>query len=179
MPRVSEEAASFGFAPIADEFTETLVLGSLPSRLSLKTGHYYGNPRNAFWPLMAALLQFDPALPYEEKTVALRRARIGLWDVLRSSRRPGSLDANIDLASARPNDFQAFVDKHTGLQRICFNGSKAAQLFDRFDCLPASKTLATIERLRLPSTSPAHAAMTFAEKCRRWSVVIGTAKALR
>lgn len=176
---MTPEPTSFGFPPIADEFTETLVLGSLPSRLSLATGQYYGNPRNTFWPLMASLLGFDTALSYEQKTLALRRARIGLWDVLKSSRRPGSLDVNIDVASARPNDFQAFADAHPRLRRICFNGAKALQLFDRFDCLPGSGAFADIERLKLPSTSPAHAAMSFTEKRHHWSIVIAAAKALR
>lgn len=175
----STDSPSFGFPPIADAHINTLILGSLPSRLSINSGQYYGNPRNAFWPLMASLLNFDPALPYEKRTATLLRARIGVWDVLQSSHRPGSLDASIDISSAQANDFASFFVGHPQLARLCFNGAKAADLFRRFDCLPSGVGTIDVEQIKLPSTSPAHAAMNFEEKCRRWSVVTQPLKALR
>lgn len=165
------DGPSFGFEPVSHPSIHTLVLGSLPSRRSIETGQYYGHPRNAFWPLMGALLGFEAGVPYPERRNALLDAGIGLWDVLHSSKRPGSLDADIDVSSARANDFECFLEGHTSLMRICFNGRKAADLFHRLQCLPDGETRERISLLALPSTSPAHAAMSFEEKLDRWAIV--------
>ena len=168
---MGDDAPSSGFAPVSHAGIHTLVLGSLPSRRSIETNQYYGNPRNAFWPLMGALLGFDPGIPYAKRTAALLNANLGIWDVLQSSIRPGSLDANIDLSSARANDFARFLDAHPALMRICFNGKKSAELFRRLACLPDSAMRRRIRFVELPSTSPAHAAMSFADKLSRWAIV--------
>lgn len=117
--------------------------------------------------------------PYAERTERLLATGIGLWDVLQSSIRPGSMDADIDLESARPNDFVRFLEDHPALVRICFNGKKAADLFRRLRCLPDRGTRSGLDLITLPSTSPAFAAMTLAEKTARWSVVIEPAEAVR
>lgn len=140
------------------------MLGSLPSERSLAAGQYYAHPRNAFWPIMAAVAGAKGS--YAERTATLLRRKIALWDVLRSSERPGSLDASIRLATCSVNDFESFLARHEKLRLICFNGQQAAKIFSS----RVSPTLVSegIECLRLPSTSPAHAAMNFEEKKRRW-----------
>jgi len=99
------------------------------------------------------------------------RRRIAVWDVLRSSVRPGSMDAAIDLSTATPNDFQSFYDAHPGLELLCFNGRKAAELYERFVAPHGIATIDNIEIRTMPSTSPAYASMKFAEKVRHWSVI--------
>ena len=101
---------------------------------------------------------------YDERCRQLTVHRIAVWDVLASSVRPGSLDARIDLESARANDFAAFLAAHADIERIVFNGRKAEQLFSRFVDLAD----VSIERRVLPSTSPAYAAMRFSGKLERW-----------
>ena len=159
--------ASVGFPPIADARTHTLILGSLPSVASLAKQQYYGNPRNAFWRIMGELFGAGPDLPYAERTRRLLDAGIGVWDVLESSIRPGSMDANIDLESAKANDFDALLERCPAIRRICFNGRKAADLFRRVDCARA----ADCEFVAMPSTSPAFAAMVYADKLARWSAI--------
>src|SRR5690606_9026467 len=84
------------FDPVVDAETRLLVLGSLPGDASLRAGQYYGHPRNAFWRLMGGVTGRDlAALPYEARLVALQAAGVGLWDVVASADRPGSLDAAI------------------------------------------------------------------------------------
>ena len=168
---MGDEAPSCGFAAVSHVGIRTLVLGSLPGRRSIETNQYYGHPRNAFWPLMATLLGFDTGMPYAQRTAALLDADIGLWDVLQSSIRPGSLDADIDLSSARANDFSRFMELHPALIRICFNGKKAGQLFRRMGCLQETEARRQLTYVELPSTSPAHAAMSFADKLSRWAIV--------
>ncbi len=79
------------FEPIEDRDAEVLILGSMPGRASLMAGQYYAHARNAFWPIMAELLQFEATAPYGVRVQALKAARIALWDVLHSCVREGSL----------------------------------------------------------------------------------------
>ncbi len=153
-----------GFAPIAGKNARILILGTLPSRRSLEIGEYYGHPRNAFWPIMREL--FDVRGSYAARCEALAGYRIAVWDVLRSSVRPGSLDAHIRLDSAKANDFDCFLRCHPDLELICFNGRTAEKLFRKFvGVIPAGGDL---DFEVLPSTSPAHASLRFEEKLARW-----------
>lgn len=85
-----------GLPPVVDENTEFLVLGTLPSDMSIAAGQYYANPRNDFWKLVgAALNQTLVGLPYGAKVDLLKANRIGLWDAYHSCIRPGSMDGGI------------------------------------------------------------------------------------
>ncbi len=159
-----------GFPPIAADGARVLILGSMPGEASLAAGEYYAHPRNAFWPIMGALLGFDPALPYVERARRLAAARIALWDVAQSCVRPGSLDAR--MREVAPNDFAGFLASHPGIRHIFFNGAKAETLFARL-VLPALPEAARrLPRSRLPSTSPAHASLSQAAKLARWRAIL-------
>lgn len=162
---------SNGFPPVADEAARVLILGSLPGQMSLRMQQYYAQPRNAFWKIMGQLFGAEPGLPYQERTLRLIAHHVALWDVCAGAHRPGSLDASILQSSVVPNDFASFIASHPHLRLICFNGAKAAELYRRTvqPCLPDATRLIRCEAL--PSTSPAHASMTFAEKLARWSIV--------
>ncbi|HUF81122.1 MAG TPA: hypothetical protein VMN03_08295, partial [Burkholderiales bacterium] len=75
-------------------------------------------------------------------------------------------DVSIRHATVVPNDFAAFLKTHPQLKLICFNGAKAAALFRKH-----VKLSGAIRCVDLPSTSPAHAAMSFPDKVKRWSVI--------
>jgi hypoxanthine-DNA glycosylase len=157
------------FAPIADLDAEVLILGSMPGVASLAAGCYYAHPRNLFWPIMAAVLGFDPAVAYESRLAHVVAARIALWDVLRSCIRAGSLDASIE--RALPNDFARFLRTHGRIRRVFFNGAKAEALYSRL-VLP-SVASCSIAYARLPSTSPANAAHPFERRLQAWRAVCG------
>jgi TDG/mug DNA glycosylase family protein len=160
-----------GLPLIAAPDGRVLVLGSAPSVLSLQKQEYYGNPRNAFWPLMAELLERPAGEDYAARTLMLLEARIALWDVLASAERPGSLDAAIVATTAVVNDFEAFFAGHPQVRAVYFNGRTARAFWDRrvmgSQALPAGLALTT-----LPSTSPANAALTVAEKVAVWRQVV-------
>lgn len=158
-----------GFPPIADTGARVLILGSMPGLASLRAGEYYAHPRNAFWPIMGALIGAAPALPYAVRLALLRAHGIALWDVLASCERSGSLDAGIDPRSVIANDFAAFFRTHTAIRGIYFNGAVAEGSFRRH-VLPGLGPL-VLPRLRLPSTSPAHAAMSFERKLAAWRTI--------
>ena len=122
--------------------------------------------------LLSACADAGAELPYPERLARLQEAGIGLWDVLAAAVRPGSLDARIDATSAQLNDFSSLISRCPTLRCICFNGKTAARLFRQSP--EASQAVADhgLVLADLPSTSPAHAAMRFDEKCRRWSEVI-------
>ncbi|HEX6637913.1 MAG TPA: DNA-deoxyinosine glycosylase [Steroidobacteraceae bacterium] len=157
------------FPPIAKKNSRTLILGSLPGQRSLQAQQYYAHPQNAFWKLIEKLFGAASPLPYTRRVKILTDHRIALWDVLAAAERPGSLDSSIVHVSARANDFAAFFRAHPQIRRVFFNGRKAADLYRRF-VLP--RLGSEFEELRyecLPSTSPAHAGMTFARKLEHWA----------
>ena len=160
-----------GFAPIAGSGAKTLVLGSLPSQLSLQKQQYYGNPQNKFWQLMGELFAAGPELPYTERADRLAACGVAVWDVLQSSVRPGSMDSAIEQSSAVANDFVAFFAQQPDIRLVCFNGQKAAQLFTRLVAPGLDAPCKTLRYQTLPSTSPAHASMSFEKKLEHWSIL--------
>lgn len=157
------------FAPLADATARVLILGSMPGAASLRAGQYYAHPRNAFWPLMGDLFGADAALPYAARVRRLQDAGIALWDVLAVCARSGSLDAAIDTRSVIANDLVSFFARHPGISHVFFNGATAESCFQRH-VQPTLEAHAFRLR-RLPSTSPAHAAMTYAQKRAAWQAV--------
>src|SRR4249919_3794741 len=108
----SRTAPAVGFAPVARSDALVLILGSLPGPASLEKQQYYGQPRNAFWPIMGELFGAAPELPYARRLVQLRANRVALWDVCRSAVRPGALDVDIRRDSIAINNFAAFFGDH-------------------------------------------------------------------
>lgn len=160
-----------GFPPVVGTHPHTLILGSMPGAASLAAGQYYAHPRNAFWPIVAASLGFDPALPYDDRAEQLARHGFALWDVLAACRRNGSLDSGIETQSMQTNDFNGFLGKHSGIARILFNGGTAEQIFKR-RVLPTLSDRAGLTLHRLPSTSPANASQSFLHKLDAWREVL-------
>ena len=158
---------SFGFPPISSPLARVLILGSLPGRLSLERGEYYANPQNAFWRIIAERLPRLPA-DYAGRVRVLIEQGIALWDVLAAATRSGSLDADI-ADDAIPNNFRAFFHAHPEIRLIGFNGGTAAKLYDRHVLSTVTDTQHAIERTTLPSTSPAHAGLSFDKKVARWA----------
>lgn len=155
--------SSEGFLPIARSDARVLVLGSLPGQKSLAEHEYYAHSQNAFWPIMRDI--FGIIGDYAQRCEKLSDQEVALWDVLHASVRPGSMDADLKIATARPNNFSAFLDEYSRIELIAFNGRKAEQLFNRM--VPR----AIWQHLRLvglPSTSPAYAAMSFSGKLELW-----------
>lgn len=160
------------FAPVADHGARILLLGSMPGRASLEARRYYAHPRNAFWPIMGELVGAGPELSYEKRLERLKASGIALWDVIHRCRRRGSLDSAIVPESVVVNDFESFFRNHPRLVAVFFNGASVEQLFRRYAVPRIDPTLLPDERLRLPSTSPAHAAMSVSEKRRSWSILL-------
>ena len=158
-----------GLPPLVSASTRLLILGSFPSAASLGSGQYYGHPRNQFWRILEAVWPASPldinADSYEKRSNWLLDRKLGLWDVYASCQRQGSLDSSIRKPAL--NDFGALIATCPELVAIAHNGAqsfKHAALIRGFG-LPS---------YLLPSTSPAHAAMSFADKLAAWSDLFRT-----
>jgi hypoxanthine-DNA glycosylase len=160
--------AAEGFPPVFAANAEILILGSMPGVRSLERQQYYAHPRNAFWPIMQALCGIDARSPYQQRLDELRAHRIALWDVIASCRRSGSLDQRIEAGSVVANDFAGLLAECRGIRRIGFNGAMAATAWRRHVAPALSGEAAAVSTVRLPSTSPAHAAMSFDDKLHAW-----------
>lgn len=143
----------------------------MPSAASLAAGQYYAYRHNQFWRIAGEIVGVAHDAPYVRRVSALKRCHIALWDVLESCIRPGSLDAEIREDSIRVNDFAAFLAAHPAIRCVCFNGRKAESAWRRrvLPRLPAARKL---EFRLLPSTSPAHAGMSYREKLKIWRSAI-------
>ena len=163
-----------GFPPIANPDARVLVLGTMPGKVSLLAGQYYAHPRNSFWRIAGEILGFDASIAYEGRAAALMAAKIALWDVLHSCTRESSLDSDIQRDTIVPNDFASFFESHRRIHRVCFNGATAENLYVKH-VRPGLEKPPPCEYVRLPSTSPAHARMSFAEKVRVWGIIASNA----
>lgn len=160
------------FPPIIGDRPRLLILGSMPGEASLRLGQYYGHGRNAFWPIVSTLLALPTDADYPARTRVLQANGIALWDVIAACTRKGSLDSNIQPSSIRVNDFAALFAAHPSIRCIAFNGGTAEREFQRRVLPTLSPAQQSIERIRLPSTSPAHAGMSFDAKLAAWRVLL-------
>ncbi|KQV90848.1 DNA-deoxyinosine glycosylase [Massilia sp. Root351] len=164
MTNKQETTALAGLAPVIDARTRILILGSFPGAASLAAQQYYAHPRNALWPILSALTGDDLAgLPYGERLPRLLAHGFGLWDVLGACERQGSLDSAIRKPAA--NDFARLRELCPLLETVGFNGQTSGKFAPGF---AAQGYRAVV----LPSTSPAHASLTLAQKLERWKVLL-------
>ena len=161
---MTQAGRSIGFAPVVDADTRLLILGSLPGDASLRAAQYYAHPRNGFWPLIGGVLgEGLVALSYEDRLDRLRARGLGLWDVIASAQRSGSLDAAI--RSPEAADLRGLVERLPSLRAVAFNGGLAARLGRRILSDVEGVTL-----IDLPSSSPAHA-ISLSAKAESWAIV--------
>ncbi len=157
---VNRKPPKSSFAPIVSAESRILILGSLPGEASLAAGEYYAHPRNRFWRVLAEIADAETPADYPQKLELLTRLGVGLWDVVGTAERIGSLDSNI--ADPIPNPIDRLLLSNPRIEIIGFNGATARKIFERhFAHLE-------IERITLPSTSPANAAFDVERLVSNW-----------
>jgi len=155
-----------GFAPVIDKNTEILILGSLPSDISISKGEYYANPQNQFWRIIFTIYNNGvQVVDYKKKLDLLLINKIGLWDVLTEANRPGSLDSNIKQEVL--NDFCGLFMEYPKIRLLAFNGDKAFNLY-----LKKRAGLPQINLVRLTSSSSANTSKKLLLKVKEWQVVL-------
>ncbi len=154
----------YSFPSISNAASRILILGSMPGNRSLELNQYYGHNGNAFWKLLFTLFDESFSEDYTIRKNLLLQHNLALWDVLQACERQGSLDSAIQKEVV--NDFGAFLVAHPNIQYILFNGQAAAKYFKKYVTVSDSYTLIT-----LPSTSPAHAGLSFDKKLAAWEII--------
>lgn len=166
MAAMPSDSASIltGLAPVIAPSVRRLILGSFPGAASLAAQQYYAHPRNQLWPILSALTGEDlVALPYAQRLPRLLAHGFGLWDVLGACEREGSLDSAIRKPAA--NDFARLRELCPLLETVGFNGQTSGKFAPQF-------AQAGYRTLVLPSTSPAHASLSFEQKLGAWRQLI-------
>lgn len=140
------------FAPVYNEHSRALILGTWPSPKSREMSFYYGHPQNRFWPMLAALTG-EPVPAREDieakKQIILRHG-LALWDTLESCTITGASDASI--RDVVPNDIAGLLAK-APIEAVFCNGGTAYKIYTKY-----LEPVSGIPAVRLPSTSPANAA---------------------
>jgi hypoxanthine-DNA glycosylase len=153
----------FGLPPVARPDARLFVLGSLPGDASLAARRYYAHPTNQFWRLLGAAIgeNLQP-LHYEQRLQCLAERRIGLWDVIASATRRGSLDQAI--REAEHNQLEHLLHDFPELEAISFNGATASAVGRKL----IGKSPSGLTLIDLPSSSAANT-MPFEQKAEAWS----------
>lgn len=153
-------------APLADEHSKLLILGTMASVDSLKKQQFYGHARNHLWGLLFHILGEEETTDYEKRKRILLSHGIALFDVIESCERPGSLDK--DIKNIVPNDIPRFLDEHPKIRAVFFNGTTSMKVYDRnFERRPG------IDYHLLPSSSPVprQKIKTMQDKLPAWSKI--------
>jgi hypoxanthine-DNA glycosylase len=113
------------------------------------------------------LFGLDPSVDYARRIEQIRQAPVVLWDTLRRCERPGSLDSSIRRDSVEANDIPGLLVEYPAIAAVACNGATSADYFRKLVAPQLPATL-DVEVLKMPSTSPANAGMTFVQKLQAW-----------
>lgn len=153
------------FAPIANENSKVLILGTMPGARSLALQQYYGHAGNHFWKIMFSLFNKPFSKDYEDRKKLLLANSIALWDVLEYCEGEGSADSSIQ--NEKPNDFVTFYASHPKLKDVFFSSKKAEEFYNKYVGKRNSITY-----FILPSPSSANTWKTFEEKLAEWKIIL-------
>jgi len=151
------------FAPVWNQDSKVLILGSFPSVKSREQKFFYGHPQNRFWKVLAAVLGTETPSSIPEKTELLLTHNIALWDVIASCEIAGSSDSSIRNVVA--NDLSEILAS-SHIDWIFTNGKTAGRLYKKY--MEPSTGITAVE---LPSTSPANAVFTLEKLIQSYQVI--------
>jgi len=150
-------------APIYDQNSKILILGTMPSPKSRSAGFYYSHPQNRFWKTIAEVFCVQTPATIEEKTNLLLTHSIALWDVLAACKISGADDSSIK--DAVVNDFTKIFET-ANIQAVFTTGKKATALFEKH-----CENKYGYKPIYLPSTSPANCKMSQQELTSAYKIL--------
>ena len=150
-------------APVFDETSGILILGSFPSVKSREANFFYGHPQNRFWKVVSAVFGEETPNTTEEKKAFLLRNHIAVWDVIHSCDIEGSSDSSI--RNVIPNDLSLILNK-VDIRTIYVNGKTAYRYYQKY-----TEKVTGRPAVCLPSTSPANASWTLEKLIGEWNCI--------
>ncbi|MFT3983460.1 MAG: DNA-deoxyinosine glycosylase [Lachnospiraceae bacterium] len=148
------------FAPVFDEHSRVLILGSFPSVKSREGNFYYGHTQNRFWQLLSRLTKEAIPETIEEKKELLLKHELAIWDVVAACDIKGSSDSSI--RNVIPTDLNKVL-RAANIKKIIANGDKAYKLYEKY-----CKEQTGREIVKCPSTSPANALFSLDKLEEAW-----------
>lgn len=130
-----------GLDPIVFEDSRILIVGSMPSVISLKEQMYYANKNNRFWKILEEIYQES------DKMELLKVLHIALWDICHSCIRKTSADSEIK--DIEPNDIPNLLNTYKNIEKVICNGRTSYNTMKKY--------FPDIETVYCPSTSSANA----------------------
>jgi hypoxanthine-DNA glycosylase len=136
----------------------------MPGPEALRKQQYYGFEGNHFWHIIPKILGAERPSVYEERVKLLVKHRIALWDVLESCTRASALDS--DIRCVKLNTVPELLKMYPNIRAVFINGRFAHNTF--------VKGHGDVGRpvFYLPSTSPANASISLADKTKQWKAVL-------
>ncbi len=152
------------FGAVISPEARILILGSVPSVKSVEHGFYYMHPQNRFWRVLGALLDenlYD--MDVEGRKKVLIRRGIALYDSVEECDIEGSSDSAISnvIGVSLPS-----LICGTKIKKIFANGNASYKYALKFN--PQYADMLT----KLPSTSPANAALSLDDLTESWRVIL-------
>ena len=153
------------FPPIINKDSEILILGSIPGIRSLEMQQYYAHPQNKFWKIICEIFNEEFTTNYQQRIEILEKHHIALWDVIDTCERKGSLDSEIRNEEA--NKIEELLQNFPNIKAIFCNGQKSHKNLQK---ILGKKFRMPI--IVLPSTSPAHAGLSYFDKLKLWYIIL-------
>lgn len=152
------------FEPVWNEHSKILILGSMPSVVSVQRGFYYMHPSNRFWKMLG-LIYNENVYDYQikEKKDFILKHNLALFDVIESCDIINSSDQSI--TKVLTNRIEELID-NSQISKIILNGKKAYELF--VEAYPNYLDMA----ICLPSTSSANASYSLERLVEEWQKVL-------
>lgn len=160
---MNKQRQNHTIAPVYDQYSKVLILGSFPSVKSREQQFFYGHKQNRFWRVVAQVFECAEPESIEQKREMLLTHHIAVWDVIESCEINGSSDASI--RDVTPNDLSPILTQ-ADIRAIYTNGGKAQELYRKY-IFPVNGREAGL----LPSTSPANAGYSLQRLVEAWKVI--------
>ena len=150
-------------APLFNESSRVLILGSFPSVKSREEMFFYGHKQNRFWKVLSSIFCSVEPKTIEEKKKLLLSNYIAIWDVIKSCEITGSTDSSIK--NVIPNDLSVILGA-AKIEKIIVNGKTAEKYYNKY-----IEPRIRIKAICLPSTSAANAAFSLNRLIDEWKII--------
>ena len=147
--------------PIYNEYSQILILGSMPSKVSREKQFFYAHPQNRFWPILESLFNVKLPTPSSKKEFLLKQ-KIAMWDTIAKCDITSSSDSSIK--NVEINDLNIILAK-APIKAIFCTGQTAYKIFTKH-------FQTNLPLFCLPSPSSANARLSKDDLIKAYKVIL-------